>query len=146
MAMLDSFDSKLAAVARPAFGSSIVRFVAYLGLCAAYLQGGLVKLADVPGAIAEMAHFGLSPAAPLAALVILFELGASVMILTGWLRWLGALGLGGFTLMATAVALRFWEMPAGHDRFMAANSFFEHLGLVGGFLLVAWLDLREKRA
>jgi hypothetical protein len=37
-------------------------------------------------------------------------------------------------------------MPAGHERFMAANSFFEHLGLVGGFLLVAWLDLREKRA
>jgi uncharacterized membrane protein YphA (DoxX/SURF4 family) len=24
------------------------------------------------------------------------------------------------------------------ERFMAANSFFEHLGLVGGFLLVAW--------
>jgi hypothetical protein len=29
---------------------------------------------------------------------------------------------------------------------MATNSFFEHLGLVGGFLLVAWLDLREKQA
>jgi hypothetical protein len=27
---------------------------------------------------------------------------------------------------------------------MVENSFFEHLGLVGGFLLVAWLDLREK--
>ena len=30
------------------------------------------------------------------------------------------------------------------ERFMAANSFFEHLGLVGGFLLVAWLDLQRK--
>jgi hypothetical protein len=40
-----------------------MRFVAYLGLCAAYLQGGLVKLGDFPGA-AEMQHFGLrrSPA------------------------------------------------------------------------------------
>ena len=27
---------------------------------------------------------------------------------------------------------------------MAANSFFEHLGLVGGFVLVAWLDLKER--
>jgi hypothetical protein len=26
-----------------------------------------------------------------------------------------------------------------------ANAFFEHLGLVGGFLLVAWHDLRERR-
>ena len=50
-----------------------------------------------------------------------------------------ALALAGFTLMATFVALRFWEMPLGHERFMAANSFFEHLGLVGGFVLVAWL-------
>jgi uncharacterized membrane protein YphA (DoxX/SURF4 family) len=32
-----------------------------------------------------------------------------------------------FTLMATFVANRFWEM-GGHERFMAANSFFEHLG------------------
>ena len=28
---------------------------------------------------------------------------------------------------------------------MTANAFFEHLGLVGGFLLVAWLDAREGR-
>jgi hypothetical protein len=26
---------------------------------------------------------------------------------------------------------------------MVENSFFEHLGLIGGFLLVAWLDLRN---
>jgi uncharacterized membrane protein YphA (DoxX/SURF4 family) len=46
--------------------------------------------------------------------------------------------------MATFVANRFWEM-AGTERFMTANSFFEHLGLVGGFLLIAWYDLREKK-
>jgi uncharacterized membrane protein YphA (DoxX/SURF4 family) len=34
------------------------------------------------------------------------------------------------------------EPPA---RFMIENGFFEHLGLVGGFLLVAWLDLRQRR-
>jgi hypothetical protein len=27
---------------------------------------------------------------------------------------------------------------------MAANSFFEHLGLVGGFVLVAWHDLQPR--
>jgi uncharacterized membrane protein YphA (DoxX/SURF4 family) len=79
-------------------------------------------------------------------LVIVLELGASVMILTGRLRWLGALGLAGFTLLATGIALRFWELPVGQARFMAANAFFEHLGLAGGFLLVAWLDLKEREA
>lgn len=139
------FGNRLAAAARPAFGGRAALFIAYLGLCAAYLQGGLVKLTDFPGAIGEMAHFGLSPAPLFAALVIVLELGASLMILTGRLRWLGALGLAIFTLLATGLALRYWELPVGHERFMAANSFFEHLGLVGGFLLVAWLDLQEKR-
>lgn len=122
----------------------LLRWIALLLLCAAYLQGGLQKAFDFPAAIAEMNHFGLSPAVPLAIAVIVLELGAAAMILTGRLRWLGALALAGFTLMATFVALRFWQMPVGQERFMAANSFFEHLGLVGGFLLVAWLDLREK--
>jgi hypothetical protein len=27
---------------------------------------------------------------------------------------------------------------------MVENAFFEHLGLIGGFLLVAWYDLRER--
>jgi uncharacterized membrane protein YphA (DoxX/SURF4 family) len=93
-----------------------------------------------------MNHFGLSPAPLFAVLVIVLELAASVMILTGFFRWLGALGLGAFTLLATFLALRFWELPMGQERFMAANSFFEHLGLAGGFLLVAWLDLRQTPA
>ena len=120
-----------------------LRWIALLLLCAAYLQGGFNKAVDFNAAIAEMNHFGLAPAAPLAVAVIVLELGAAALILTGFYRWLGALALGGFTLLATFVALRFWEMPQP-ERFMAANSFFEHLGLVGGFLLVAWHDLKER--
>ena len=132
----------ISSLARPVLGSSAIRWLAYLGLCAAYLQGGLNKLTDFNSAIGEMNHFGIQPAAVLAVIVIALELGASIMILTGKLRWLGALALAIFTLMATFVALRFWELPMGAERFGAANSFFEHLGLVGGFLLVAWLDLQ----
>lgn len=136
-----SWDAGLAAMVRPVLGSPALRFAGYLGLCAAYLQGGLVKLTDFPGAVAEMTHFGLAPAPLFAGLVIALELGASAMILIGIGRWLGALGIAAFTLLATLLALRFWELPAGPERFMAANSFFEHLGLVGGFLLVIWLEL-----
>ena len=125
------------------FATPAIRWLALFGLCAAYLQGGFNKATDFASAIAEMQHFGLSPERPFALAVIVLEIVASLMILTGFWRWLGALVLAGFTLIATFVALRFWEMalPA---RFMAANSFFEHLGLVGGFLLVAWHDLRER--
>jgi uncharacterized membrane protein YphA (DoxX/SURF4 family) len=123
------------------FATPAVRWIALLGLCVAYLQGGIVKATDFAGAVAEMEHFSLAPAAPLAVAVIALELGASMMILANFYRWFAALALGGFTLVATLIALRFWELPAGHERFMAANAFFEHLGLVGGFLLVAWHDL-----
>lgn len=117
---------------------------ALLLLCAAYLQGGLVKLTDFEGAVREMQHFGMAPAAPLAAAVIALELGASVMIVAGWWRWLAALGLALFTLMATFLANRFWDAPPD-ARFMQANAFFEHLGLVGGFLLVAIQDWAARR-
>ncbi|MER8571360.1 DoxX family protein [Mesorhizobium sp. M1409] len=88
-----------------------VRFLALLGLCAAYIQGPVVKLLDFGGAIAEMEHFGLLPAPFFAAAVIVFELATSALILTGYSRWIGALALAGFTLGATWIALRFWELP-----------------------------------
>lgn len=136
---------RLAAIVRPVLAAPATRWIALLGLCAAYLQGGLNKAFDFPSAIAEMNHFGLSPAAPFAMATIVMELVASALILTGFYRWVGALALAVFTLLATFVALRFWEMqpPA---RFMAANSFFEHLGLIGGFLLVAWHDLNRNES
>ena len=121
-----------------------VYVIALLGLCAAYIQGGLTKLLDFSAAVAETQSFGLPFAAAATAATIVTELAGSALILTGIYRWLGALWLAGFTLFATFVANRFWEMQPP-QRFMVENSFFEHLGLVGGFLLVAWLDLRKSR-
>ncbi len=129
---------------RARFTANGVHWLALLLLCGAYLQGAFNKATDFAGAIAEMQHFGLAPAAPLAAATIVFEFGASLLVLTGFYRWLGALGLAGFTVMATFVANRFWEMGTP-ERFMAANAFFEHWGLAGAFLLVAWHDLRDAR-
>lgn len=119
-----------------------VRWAGLLLLCSAYLQGGINKLTDFGGAVAEMQHFGVSPAAPMAAVVIGGEIGASLLILAGFYRWLGAGYLAAFTLMATFMANRFWEM-AGPERFAAANGFFEHLGLTGAFVLVAWYDIQK---
>ncbi|MEH6436010.1 DoxX family protein [Massilia sp. DD77] len=129
--------------ARPA-GTTLVVRLCLLLLCAAYLQGGLEKALDFPAAVAEMAQFGLRPPAPLALLAIAGELGASVLVVGGWWRWAGAAWLALFTLAANGVANRWWEL-AGPARRMAENGFFEHLGLAGAFLLVAWLDLQARR-
>ncbi|RUM17734.1 DoxX family protein [Rhizobium vallis] len=124
-------------------GSPIVRTMSLLALCAAYIQGPLTKILDFNGALAEMDHFGLHPAAFFAVAVIVFELTASAMVITGFLRWAGALALSVFTLLATFIALRFWEMTPGMDRMMATNAFFEHLGLAGAFVFVAAFDLTK---
>lgn len=136
--------SRLAAGVQPFVTTPAIRFIAHLGLCAAYIQGPLTKILDFDAALGEMNHFGLQPAALFAVAVIVFELLASAMILAGVLRWLAALGLAAFTLAATFIALRFWELAPGQERFMATNAFFEHLGLAGAFLLVAWYDLDRR--
>jgi len=135
-------NSALSGLAR-VVGSPITRTVSLLALCAAYIQGPLTKIFDFNGALAEMNHFGLHPAAPFAVVVIVFELTASAMVVSGFLRWAGALALAGFTLLATFIALRFWEMAPGMDRMMATNAFFEHIGLAGAFIFVAAADLAK---
>lgn len=135
---------RLAGAIDPLVATRPFHFIALLGLCAAYLQGGLTKLLDFSAAVAETQNFGLPFAAAATAATIVTELAGSALILTGIYGWLGALWLAGFTLFASFVANRFWEMVPP-QRFMVENSFFEHLGLVGGFLLVAWLDLRERQ-
>lgn len=129
---------------RALLGRPAVRALACLGLCAAYLQGALTKLADVPAARAEMAQAGLAPAGLFAVLVIAFELAACALVISGWRRWLGACALAVFTVLASVLVLRFWQLPPGPARTGQANAFFEHLGLAGGFVLVAWVDVRER--
>ena len=112
-------------------------------LVSAFLIGGIQKFVDFPGAIAEQAHFGLQPAWLWAAAAVIIELGGSLLIIVGRWVWLGAGGLGVLTAVAMLTANNFWAMT-GHDRFMAVNSFFEHLGLIAGLILACVLTLRGR--
>jgi uncharacterized membrane protein YphA (DoxX/SURF4 family) len=73
---------------------------------------------------------------------------ANILASRAWVnfyRWFGAFVLAGFTLFATLAANSFWEMVPP-ERMGAENAFFEHLGLVGGFLLLACDELgRQER-
>ncbi len=120
--------------------------LARLALVSAYLLGAVVKTVDFPGAVAEQAHFGMAPPAFWAVVTIAVEIVGPLLILTRRWLWLGAGMLGVFTLLAAIKANAFWAMPAGQDRFMAMNAFVEHIGLIGGFVLVALLDRRERAA
>jgi uncharacterized membrane protein YphA (DoxX/SURF4 family) len=120
-------------------------WLARLGLVSAYLVGGLTKLFDYPGAVAEQAHFGLHPPQLWAVLAIAVEVGGSALILLDRLVWLGAGALAVLTLVATVVAENFWDLQ-GHARFVAWNSFLEHLGLIAAFVLVATLSRRPTPA
>lgn len=140
-----AIETRLTAVVTPWLTLRPLRVVGLVMLCAAYLQGAVTKLFDFDAAVGEMEHFGLHPAPVVAAVLIVFELCASAMVITGYLRWAAATSLGLFTLLATFFALRFWELPIGMPRKMAANAFFEHIGLAGAFLIVAWHDLSSRR-
>jgi uncharacterized membrane protein YphA (DoxX/SURF4 family) len=118
--------------------------IARIGLTGAYVLGGVVKLLDFPAAIAEQEHFGLHPGAPWAVLTIAVELGGSALVISGRLVWLGAGALAVFTALAAFVANNFWALE-GNSRFAAMNAFFEHIGLIAGFVLAAALAERNGR-
>jgi uncharacterized membrane protein YphA (DoxX/SURF4 family) len=117
--------------------------IARAALVSAFLIGGIQKSADFPGAIAEQAHFGLQPAWLWAAAAVIVEIAGSVLVIFGRWAWLGAGGLGVLTAIAMLTADNFWAMT-GHDRFMAVNTFFEHLGLIAGLILACVLTLRAQ--
>jgi uncharacterized membrane protein YphA (DoxX/SURF4 family) len=107
-----------------------------LALCSAYIQGGLTKVFDFEHVVGEFDRLGLRPAAPLLVATIALELVASMFIVVGYWRRPAALALALFTLAATLIVNRYWDVPAPM-RVPVMNAFFEHMGLIAGFLLVA---------
>jgi uncharacterized membrane protein YphA (DoxX/SURF4 family) len=69
--------------------------IAFLTLCAAYIERGLSKLSSIAVSMAEMEGFHLDPAGLYLAAVITTELGGSAMVISGRGRWVGALWLAG---------------------------------------------------
>ncbi|MDR3095936.1 MAG: DoxX family protein [Paraburkholderia sp.] len=109
-----------------------------LALVSAWLIGGIDKALHFDRAVAEQAHFGLQPAALWAALAIVVEIAGSLCVVLRRFTWIGAGGLGVLTVVAMLVANDFWHQ-AGAARFMALNSFFEHLGLIAALVLATRL-------
>jgi uncharacterized membrane protein YphA (DoxX/SURF4 family) len=114
-------------------------------LVSAYLIGGLTKLMHFDTAVAEQVHFGLHPGWLWATLAISVEIVGSLFVIFNRFTWLGAGGLAALTIVAMFVANNFWRLD-GVPRFIALNSFFEHLGLIAAFVMVTYLASGERRS
>jgi uncharacterized membrane protein YphA (DoxX/SURF4 family) len=124
-----------------------VLWIAKVLLAIAFVYSGVSKLLNFDAAIGEANHFGLSPAPFFAAAVLATQLVGAALMLLGRGLWSagGALALAAFTVIATVIGHPFWTM-SGMEQFHNRNAFLEHLGLVGGFLLVAALDWDRRAA
>ncbi|WP_165187118.1 DoxX family protein [Caulobacter soli] len=121
-----------------------VSILARVLLTLPYWWSGLSKLANLSGALGEAAHFGLKPAWLVVAATVLVQLGGSILLIVGRVGWLAAGALGVFTALATLIAHPFWTVADPMERFHALNTFLEHIGLIGGFMLAAILVERDR--
>jgi uncharacterized membrane protein YphA (DoxX/SURF4 family) len=121
-----------------------ISLLARIALTSAYIVGGLTKLFDFSAAVAEQQHFGFHPGWIWAVLAIVIELLGPVLIISGRWVWLGAGALGVLTAIASLAANNFWDLE-GHARFVALNSFFEHIGLIAGLVLAAVMAESNQR-
>lgn len=118
--------------------------IARAAMVGIFVVSGFLKLLDFNQAIAEQEAVGLHPGAAWAALTIAVELVAPALVISGRLVWLGAGALAVFTALTAFLAHAFWTMQ-GEARFMAMNTFLEHFGLIGGFVMTALVAEHAKR-
>ncbi|HEV2605775.1 MAG TPA: DoxX family protein [Microvirga sp.] len=114
-------------------------------LAAPFLVSGVLKAVDFPAATAEVRGLiGLEPAGLFAALVIVTQLGGSLLLLLGGRRaWIGTGLLAAFTVVATLLAHAWWTKPPENaSRDLAI--FWEHVAICGGLLLAGCLSWRER--
>ncbi len=117
--------------------------LARLALTSAFWTSGVMKLLDYPGAVGEVAGLGVPMPQLTAALVIAVQLLGSAAIVSGRYVWLGAGALAVFTMVATVLAHAFWLAPAAEAARQTAT-FMEHMGLIGGLVLVSILNERQR--
>jgi transmembrane protein len=109
-----------------------------------FVVGGLAKLLDWPDGVAEMEHVGLAPAWAFNLAALVTQLAGSALVLLDRKTWLGAGALGVFTVVATLLDHRFWELN-GAARMAQMNAFLEHAAIGAGFILVSVVSLRRER-
>jgi uncharacterized membrane protein YphA (DoxX/SURF4 family) len=114
--------------------------IARVCLAVVFLYSGLDKLWHWRSGIDEVRGDGLPWPAAFAGATVFTQLVGGSLVATGFLAWLGALLLAGFTVVATVLGHRFWLRRGAEFRHELTTS-LEHVAIVGGLVLLCLLDL-----
>ncbi|BBM01947.1 DoxX family protein [Microbulbifer sp. GL-2] len=116
-----------------------------IGLSAIFLLAGINKIQNYEGSAQYLVYGGLPES--LLPLVILFEVGTALALISGFQVRLVALALAGFSVVTAAL---YHNNLADQMQFIM---FFKNIAMAGGFLLLAangagrWsLDARSRRS
>jgi uncharacterized membrane protein YphA (DoxX/SURF4 family) len=113
---------------------------ARLCLAIVFLYSGIDKAFHWHSSIEEVRGYGLPWPRLCAAMTIATQLFGGILVASGYALWVGALLLSGFTVAATVLGHRFW-LYRGDEFRRELTTTLEHLAIIGGFLLIAILDL-----
>lgn len=91
--------------------SPFLWLLARILLSVVFLSGGLAKLIDFEGGLAEMRHAGLEPAVLFNLLTIITLLSASILILCDKFMWLATGALAAFLFLTILIVHNFWSLP-----------------------------------
>jgi putative oxidoreductase len=107
-------------------------------LGALFLVAGIRKIMFYSGSVAYFTKLGFPAPEVMGVLAILIEVGGGALLILGWqtrrISWLLVL----FTVVATAMAHRFWEFDAPQYA-NQMNHFLKNAAIIGGLLYVAVL-------
>ena len=124
--------------------SKIFQLVARILLVVTFVVPGLMQPMQFQGSLGEFAHFNLNPPAFWVVLsFVTLLVGSLLVILGGKLTWLGAGALGIYTGLTVLIVHHFWTM-SGADRLNEMRTTMEHIGLIGGLVMVAALEHRRQ--
>jgi uncharacterized membrane protein YphA (DoxX/SURF4 family) len=114
-------------------------FAARLCLAIVFLYSGVEKLWYWQDSLKEVEGYGLPWPRLCAALTVVTQLSGGILVASGFVVWLGALLLSGFTVAATLLGHRFWLYRGVQFRHELTTA-LEHLAIIGGFLLLLTID------
>ena len=115
---------------------SLALLIGRIMLAAIFVISGYDKIGNFAGTASYIASKGLPLPEVGAALAIVLELGAGILLILGLkTRW-AALALAAFTLGATYYFHAFWTMPEA-QKMMQSLMFQKNLAIIGGLLALA---------
>ncbi|MDX1668206.1 MAG: DoxX family protein [Limnobacter sp.] len=105
-------------------------------IAALFILAGIDKVTGFDGTVGYIESVGLPMATALAAFTAAFEIVAGLALVVGFQVRLAALGLAGFTVVASFLFHNYWAMPA-EQAYIQQLMFMKNLAVAGGLLILA---------